>query len=578
MTLTKLVVFGLVTLTLTLDHSALAQETADTIYINGNFYTVNAGQPKAEAMAVDNGEIVAIGSLSEIEPLEGPETKVVDLGGHFVMPGFISSHLHPGVAGLTSTGAQLVGVNDPQAILDEVRNFAETHPDNNAGFGFGWSPSTFGPDGPQATFLDQAVRDRPVYLIASDAHSAWVNSKGLELLGITKDTPDPIPGVHYYQRDADGHPTGWLVEATAFWPALETLGLSTKEQFQAAHSNFLPNLPAVGITTVFDAGVPMGGENSAQALIAMDEARMLPVRYFASHFLLSKQEATTAAEDFIRLRDTYKGDLFSFYAVKISNDGTIEATTAALSEPYLTGDGGHYGSTVFSEEELYQLMSSLDQADIPTMIHAIGDRTTTEAVNVLERIEAENPIGTARHTITHLQLMQDVDMDRMRDLGIVAQVSPPWAQDVNASLDTWNRVVGRLRAISMMKFRSMFAKGLHVSMGSDFPASGVGFLESSPLYGIEVGMTRTQPGLEGARQLPAGDETLTVDQLIYGYTMGSAYQLSAEDRIGSLEVGKQADFIVLDQDLLEMDPESIHRTRVLMTVVAGRKVYEADDS
>ena len=221
-------------------------------------------------------------------------------------------------------------------------------------------------------------------------------------------------------------------------------------------------------------------------------------------------------EDFQRQQATYNRGLFQFYAIKISNDGTIEAGTAALHEPYLTGDGSHYGSVVFSEDEMLALMRWIDQADIPVMIHAIGDRTTTEAVNVLEKVEAENPDGTARHSITHLNLMRESDMARMSDLGIVAQISPPWAQDVNASLDTWIELVGHMRAQQSMQFRSMFDKGLEVSMGSDFPASSVGLIESSPLYGIEVGNTRTEPGLDGACPLPDAKEALTADQLIYG--------------------------------------------------------------
>ena len=198
---------------LTVACAATTMQAAETIYTNANIYTVNSEQPRAEAMAVENGQIAAIGDISDVEAFKTDDTKMIDLGGRFVMPGFISSHFHPGVAGLMSTGAQLVGINDPEEILNAVRQFAADNPGNGAILGFGWSPSTFAPNGPQATFLDRAVSDRPVYLIASDAHSAWVNSKGLELLNITPDTPDPIPGVHYYKKDADGNATGWLVEA-----------------------------------------------------------------------------------------------------------------------------------------------------------------------------------------------------------------------------------------------------------------------------------------------------------------------------------------------------------------------------
>ena len=147
--------------------TASAQQSAATVYTNANIYTVNADQPRAKAMAVENGRIVAVGDIQDVEAVTTDETQIVDLGGRFVMPGFISSHFHPGVAGLMSTGAQLVGVNEPEEILNVVRQFAADNPGTGAIFGFGWSPSIFAPDGPQATFLDRAVSDRPVYLIAS---------------------------------------------------------------------------------------------------------------------------------------------------------------------------------------------------------------------------------------------------------------------------------------------------------------------------------------------------------------------------------------------------------------------------
>ena len=559
---------------------ALLPQTAgavETIYTNADIYTVEKELPQAQAMAVSNGKIVAIGTQKEVAQRKTEQTRIVDLQGRFVMPGFVSSHIHPGVAALMGTGVQLVGVNDKQEILNTLRDYDAVHPGNEPILGFGWSPSVFGAEGPTAAFLDQAVKTRPVFLVASDAHSGWVNTAGLEFLGIAKDTPDPVPGVHYYKRDAGGNPTGWLIEASAFWPALGKMGLGSTERFVQAYQGFLPTLSSIGVTTVFDAGVPIIEKPAFDALLALEKRGELPVRYYASHFLVTKKDAASAKEDFLNLRETYNTGRLKMYAMKISNDGTIEASTAALIDPYHThqDDGhAHYGSVLFSEDELYALIKPLDDADIPMMIHAIGDRTSHEAINVLARIELENPNGAARHSITHLQLMKDGDAERMREAGIIAQISPPWAQDVNLSLATWKTLLGEERSVKLMRFKDMFDAGVTVSMGSDFPASGVGFLESSPLYGIDVGMTRKLTGQPDSIVLPSADQRLDLEQLIWGYTMGSAHQLAAENEIGSLKAGKNADFIVLSHNPFELEPEQIHTINVLQTVVGGKTVFE----
>lgn len=549
---------------------------ADMIFTNGKIYTVNSAQPLASAMAVQKDEIAKIGAFADMQPCKTQTTKMVDLQGQFVMPGFVSSHIHPGVAGLMGTGVQLIGLEKPADLIKAVKDYAISNPNKISLLGFGWSPSAFGANGPNAQLLDLAEKDRPVFLVASDAHSAWVNSAGLKFLGITKDTPDPVPGVHYYKRDKDGNPTGWLVEASAFWPALQKLGLGDKENFKQAYHGFLPALSSVGITSLFDAGIPIVSEAAFQALIDMDKEGTLPLRYFASHFIVGQKDAPKAKNEFARLKQSYKSDRFEVYAIKISNDGTIEAATAALSKPYKhIGHSGHahYGSTLFSEEELYELLKPIDIDNIPVMIHAIGDRTTTETLNVLTRLRKENPNGQTRHSITHLQYVKEADFPRLKEAGVVAQISPPWAQNANDSYNTWLKLVGKLRAETQMRFKSMFDAGVQVSMGSDFPASGVSFIESSPLFGIEVGMTRRKPGAPKDRVIAPIDERLSLTQLLHGYTLGSAYQLGQEQTIGSLEVGKKADFIILDQDLTAASAEEIHKTQVLETWIGGQRVF-----
>ncbi|MGY0219596.1 amidohydrolase [Endozoicomonadaceae bacterium StTr2] len=549
-----------------------ASEPAETIVENARIYTSNPDQPWASAMAYSNGRIVAIGSSEDVKSLKGENTTVINGDNKFIMPGFVSSHIHPGVAALMNTGVQLIDAKSPDAVVLEVKEFAAANPQRKAILGFGWFPAIFGPDGPTAKQLDKAVSDRPVILIAGDAHSAWVNTKGLELLEITSSTPDPVPGVHYYKRDKDGNPTGWLVEAGAFWPALKKLGLGDKDNFIEAYETMLPMLSQVGITALFDAVIPVVGEGAFQALVEMDAEGELPLHYQASHFILDKKSAEIALSEFERLKSRYFSPRFKMQAIKISNDGTLEAGTAAVYRPY--SGLGHSGSTLFSEKELETLIRPIDKKNIQVMVHAIGNRTAHETINVLEKLRKENRYGAARHVVTHLQFINDEDIQRLADARLIAQVSPPWAQNVNQSFSSWETMLGEDRAQQQMRFDTMFDRGLMVSMGSDFPASGVGFLESSPLYGIEVGMTRQRPGVETSMVLPGKDERLSLEELIQGYTINSAYQLGLDDQIGSLEVGKQADYIVLSQNLFETPARMIHTTYVVETVVGGEAVYQ----
>ena len=265
----------------------------DILFVNGVIWTGDAARPEAEAVLVRDGRIVAVGEGEAVEEQAGNSAKVIDLGGRMLLPGFIETHSHPAVAGLLNSKLQVIGTQTVADVQAALAAYAKEHPDEEVLFGFGF-PSALntalnaaGVKGPYRKDLDAVVADRPVMLIALDAHSAWVNSKALEVAGIGKETPDPLPGVHYYQRDANGEPTGWMVEGNAFWPLVPLFGIGSEEDFRAAFSAMLPSYSAMGITTVFDAGIPGGDallRNALKALSAM-EREWGPAGALAHQFL-----------------------------------------------------------------------------------------------------------------------------------------------------------------------------------------------------------------------------------------------------------------------------------------------------
>ncbi|BDD09937.1 putative amidohydrolase [Fulvitalea axinellae] len=546
---------------------------ADWVFVNGIVYLMDTDLTKTEAIAISADTITALGKNGQVDDWIGPNTKVVDLKGRMLMPGFVESHIHPAVAGLLNTGVQLLEFSTKKEIMEALKAYSERHPYKKAIFGFGWSNDLFEPNGPHKSELDSVIHNRPVFLIANDAHSAWVNSEALELLDIGKDTPDPLPGVHFYKRDKNGEPTGWLVEGGAFWPQLPKLGLGSSSDFKQGLKEILPVLASFGITSLFDAGVPGLERYALAALTELERDDDLPVRYYTSHYVTSPTEAEDAVKDFLALKEEFTSELVIPSAIKIPNDGTIEAETAALLEPY-TDHPKNSGAVMLDQETLTRLLIQADSAGIDTHIHAIGDRTAHEALNAIKASQDKTGRKDTRHTICHLQLVREKDIKRFANLGVIAQVSPQWPQDLHSTYyKLWVKELGKRRANHQFEFRTFLKNRVIMSLGSDFPATGGTLTESSPMYGIETGRTRQVPGKPNSFPIPQKSERVSVAELLRGYTYNGAYQLRSEKQIGSLKVGKKADVIILDENPLTVPVHQLHATQVLFTMMGGKVTH-----
>ena len=537
-------------------------EGADIVFTNAAVYTVNDAELWAEAVAVQGNEIVYVGDLAGVETFIGENTDVRDLNGAMLLPGFIDSHMHPGVAAyMTSLGVNLIGVGDKAEVVRRVTEYAEANPDVEVIAGFGYFLPPMGPDSPHKDDLDAVFPDRKVFLVSGGGHSAWANSATLEFLGINKDTPDPQAGAHFYVRDAEGNPTGHLVEGGAFWSHVETLGLGTKEDFLAAFPRLLPAFPPLGITGAFDAGTPGVQEFALQALVEMDEAGELPVRYHATNYIISREQAQVAVEELQRLRDTYSSRLVNPTAIKISNDG------AAPDGPY---------HIQFREEELGEIFTAIAEAGEDVMIHVTVEESINEAVNAAE--VARNAAGNfeSRINLTHAEIFRPEDIQRVGDMQLIVSVQPPFGQfaefgaffieQMGANAEEFLKNMGR--------YRSLKDAGATVTLGADFPACGGPISSCSPLHMMESAITRQSYGQPDSDIVGSGEERLSVGEAIKSQTLDSAFQVRMEDKIGSIEVGKLADLVVLADNLFEISPNEIHQTAVLLTMVDGRVVYD----
>jgi hypothetical protein len=548
---------------------------ADFVFVNGKVYTLDAATPWAEAVAIRDDRIVYVGNNEGAEAFAGDATERIDLGGKVLLPGFIDSHLHPideaGLATALSLQTEGGGIEEwVQAIAD----YAAANPDKEVVFGYGFMASAFGPGGPTRQLIDAVVPDRPVLIIDEGMHSAWTNSAALERLNITQDTPDPVPGFSYYKRDANGDATGFLLESTASM-AMTELEVATAEVVAEGTALIIDLLNEHGVTSVFDAGAFDPDPANINDLLAGLEAQgELTVRIVGSMFAFGPEQLTTVVDAVDAMRQTVRGDYYHYNTLKIQNDGTIEARTAAMFEDY-RGKGdepGNAGATLFTEEELVEMIAGAAARDIDVHIHALGERAVHESLNAIEAVRKIAPASESRYTLTHIQVVTDQDVPRFAKLDVTAQSTPLWA-----TYDEHGKeFISEDQFQRYFRFKSIEDAGGRLAFGSDFPASGAGTLGLSPLVQIELGHTRQYPGEPDSPVQPRASERLSVASLVRGFTLGAAYQLHMEDEIGSVEVGKKADLVVLDQNIFEIDPFTIHKTAVVITMMDGNIVYSAE--
>jgi len=543
--------------------------SVDRIFTNAKVYTVNSKQPWAEAVAVSGNEIVFVGDNAGALELAGEDTVQHDLAGKMLLPGFIDAHMHLVGGGAFSQALSLDTAGTVDEWIQAIADYAEENSDAPLVFGYGFLATTFGPSGPTRQMIDAVVSDRPVLIMDEGFHGAWVNTRALEELDVTRDTPDPVPGFSYFKRDENGDPTGYLLEDLATM-AQNDLNALSEDVIVDGTAYVVDVLNGYGVTSVFDAGV-WGGEEPRSVVARLENEGDMTIRVVGSYMATGPDDVDEAVNRTMEWRKSAKGSRHHYRVLKILHDGTIEGRTAAMFEDY-QGEPGNSGETVYTQEEMTKMVVGAAGENIDVHIHALGERAIHEALNSIEAARKTHPDSHSRYAICHIQVITDGDLPRFAELDVIAQSTPLWA-----SYDDYGKqYVSEDQFNRYWRFKSLEDLGVRLTWGSDFPATGAGLLGMSPVVQMEIGHTRQWAGEPDSSVQPRESERLDLEALIRGYTIDAAYQLHMEDEIGSLEVGKKADLVILDRNLFETDPYEIHQAQVVMTVMDGDVVYERE--
>jgi predicted amidohydrolase YtcJ len=534
---------------------------AEILLVNGKIYTLNKSEPWVQAIAIRDGKIIAVGSDKFIAPYKGPSTKIIDAKGNMVLPGFVESHVH-----IMAGAAMLdrISLNEAKTISDfqkMIKDYAIAHPEKAWIQGMGWYYSIFGKSGlPDKKYIDEVVSDRPVYLAAYDGHSSLANSKALELAGITKDTPDPPAGVIAHDPET-GEPTGVLKEGAAqlMNRAIPPASPAGERDNLAKAIHYASSL---GFTRMISAGA------DAERVELFDELRQrgeLTTRLYMARFInppLTPEIINTLE----KMRIKYSDDWIDLNTVKFLMDGVIESNTASMLEPY-TNDPTNKGFFNFDPEIYKKSVIELDRLGYSISTHAIGDATIRLALDAYEAAGKANHRKDVRHRIDHIEAPSAQDIPRFGKLGVIASMQPLHTTPNDNNLNNWAGNIGPERASRAWPWRSILSGGATLAFGSDWPV-----VTLNPWPAVQMLLTRTTPeGTPEGGWLP--EQRLTLEEAIYGYTLGGAIASKREDKEGSIETGKLADLIIISQNLFEILPDQIGKTKVLVTMVGGDVVY-----
>ena len=552
--------------------------TADLLFVNGAVYTVDAARSWAQAVAVRDGRIVAVGTNDDVAELRGRNTEVVELDGRMLVPGFQDAHVHPINGGLGSLRCDLSQDHGLEAYRDRIRAYVSSHLDVPWILGGGWSVDVFPGGNPRAETLDALVADRPAFLPNRDGHAAWVNSRALELAGITKDTPDPYDG--RIERDADGTPTGSLHEG-AMDLVVPLVPAPTHEEMVDGLLMAQGYLHSLGITAWQDALVDSeqwGWNLPAYLETARDgrlTARVVGALWWERH------HGEEQIDELIDKRARAQGlERFRATSVKIMQDGVIENFTAAMLDPYLDADGNptdHRGPSLVEPEALKSAVTRLDAEGFQVHFHCIGDRSVREALDAIETARRANGPNDHRHHISHIEVIHPDDIPRFRSLRVVANAQPLWAVHEGQMDELTIPFLGEPRRRWVYPFATLVRAGAVLAMGSDWFVSS-----PDPIEQIHVAVNR-KPAPDyaysnGNDEVFLPEERLDLPASLAAFTMGSAYVNHLDEETGSIEEGKAADLAVIDRNLFGLPVEEIASASVEQTFVAGRRVFAAREA
>ncbi len=538
---------------------------ADVVFLGGSVMTMDAARPRASAVAVGGGRILAVGDDRGVLDHAGPRTRRIELHGRTLLPGFTDAHCHPVLAGIEMRQCSLHDLPESrEAYLEAIRSYAAARPDLEWIVGSGWGMAAFPGGTPSRGDLDAAVPDRPAIFANRDGHGAWVNSLALERARVTGQTNDPPDG--RIERTPDGEPQGMLHEGAIdlvdrFLPTPTVDDIVDGLEVAQAY------LHRLGITAWQDAIVDTANLAGYRSFA---ESGRLTGRVVAA--LWWDRDAGPAQIDgFVEERARSSIGRLRATSVKLMLDGIVENFTASVIEPYLDADGratDNRGIDMLDPGLLKDLVTKLDELGFQSHFHALGDRAVRQALDAVEAARAANGMTDTRPHLAHLQLVDPADWPRFAALGAGANIQPLWARNEAQMTELTLPFLAPERHAFQYPFRSLHRAGARLVGGSDWMVSTPDVMQQ-----VETAIRRIDPDhRERGPLLP--DERIDLETALRAYTMGGAWANHLDDVTGSIEVGKLADLVVLDRDVAREADDRLGDTRVLMTLIDGEAVHD----
>jgi predicted amidohydrolase YtcJ len=537
--------------------SAQAQSFADLVLVNGKIWTVNPSQPVVEAVACLGTKIVATGSSAEVRRWVGASTRVIDLAGKLVVPGFNDAHVHLVDGGRHIGGVQLHEARSQAEFRDRIRDYAAKLPKGRWIVGGDWDQENWSPARlPHHELIDSVAGDHPVFVNRHDGHMVLVNDVVLRLADITRDTPDPPGGT--IVRDERGEPTGIL-----------------KDSAKDAVAKLIPPLSAGEIEDVVRAAMQEARENgvtSVQDVGTTPEYLRVYQKLMRGGELTLRISTHQPLATWHRLADAgiaaaFGNTFLQAGALKAFADGSLGSTTALFYEPYsdAPANKGIASQDMIPESKMKENILGADRAGLQVAVHAIGDRANDRILSLFEEVAKENGPRDRRFRIEHAQHLRPADIPRFASLGVIASMQPYHAIDDGSWAE---KRIGPERAKGTYAFRSLLDAGATLAFGSDWYVAPL-----KPIEGIYAAATRrTLDGHHPEGWVP--QQKITAAEAVRAYTWGSAYASFAEKYKGTIAPGMLADLVVISDDILSIDPAQISNAKVMITVFDGRVIYQ----
>lgn len=551
---------------------------AEKVFRNTCVYTAGKNREMAQAIAVDEGKFVYVGNDEGVEKFIGENTQVEDLGGKLIMPSFFESHVHYTKATATVVGINLAGYNTEDEYVEACKKYIDSRPGIKMLRGQGYLEACFPGIGPTYQALDRASKDIPIVVQAETLHSLWVNTAAIEFAGITKDTPDPENG--RIERLADGSPSGCFREAAQDL-ILNALPDFSIEEYKQGILAFQELAHKYGFTGAYDPWL-VANSNSIEALKELDKENKLSMRMRGAYWANPGRGAEQVKEIVAAKDRDNDGNLFRINAVKLFADGVLESITAFLLEPYESAENrpkGWRGDQIWQTDRMNEVVAAVDKAGMGIHVHCAGDAAVKQTLDAIEYARDNNGKRDGRHCITHIFLVDPKDVKRFKELDTIAMTNSYWMQ-IDETYFVNGTYTGMERIANTFPLNCFFENDVKVVNASDYPITAV----PNPFVGIEIGVRRIAPDNYHPWIFNYNDpkfheplwpeERADVRDMIDSFTINSTYANFLDDVSGSIEVGKSADMIVVDKNILEIAQEDIGTAIVEKTIFMGKTVYE----